>query len=204
MENGKQMTDNELVEVGKKITKGRGGKNNFPSSKVAVETEEDKQLVSKLLSEVLVEYKQPKVKSDEELAERLNDYFMRCAARGQVPTVEEMCMSTGYTYATCYDWEVGRNKGFSSETSNIIKKAKEMLKTFDAKLVISGKLNFLAYCFRAKNYYGMVDKQEMVVTPNVNNDSDYSADDIRKRYLTDSATIEQLSDSTDFPNDSDS
>lgn len=79
-----------------------------------------------------------------------------------------------------------------------------MLKTFDAKLVISGKLNFLAYCFRAKNYYGMVDKQEMVVTPNVNNDSDYSADDIRKRYLTDSPTIEQLSDSTDFPNDSDS
>ena len=192
-----KMTDNELVEVGKKITKGRGGKNNFPSSKVAVETEEDKQLVSKLLSEVLVEYKQPKVKSDEELAERLNDYFMRCAARGQVPTVEEMCMSTGYTYATCYDWEVGRNKGFSSETSNIIKKAKEMLKTFDAKLVISGKLNFLAYCFRAKNYYGMVDKQEMVVTPNVNNDSDYSADDIRKRYLTDSATIEQLSDGSD-------
>ena len=79
-----------------------------------------------------------------------------------------------------------------------------MLKTFDAKLVISGKLNFLAYCFRAKNYYGMVDKQEMVVTPNVNNDSDYNADDIRKRYLTDSTTIEQLSDSTDFPNDSDS
>ena len=192
MENGKQMTDNELVEVGKKITKGRGGKNNFPSSKVAVETEEDKQLVSKLLSEVLVEYKQPKVKSDEELAERLNDYFMRCAARGQVPTVEEMCMSTGYTYATCYDWEVGRNKGFSSETSNIIKKAKEMLKTFDAKLVISGKLNFLAYCFRAKNYYGMVDKQEMVLTPNNSNDSDYNAEDIKKRYITDYVTAEAI------------
>ncbi len=40
------------------------------------------------------------------------------------------------------------------------------MQTFDAKLVVSGKLNFLAYCFRAKNYYGMVDKQEMVLTPN--------------------------------------
>ena len=189
----KKLTETEIIEVGTKITKGRGGKNNFPSSKVAVETPEDKALVSKLLTEVLVEYKKPKVKSDEELAERLQDYFKRCAENGQVPTVEEMCLSTGYSYSTCYDWEVGRNKGFSEETSNIIKKAKEMLKTFDAKLVISGKLNFLAYCFRAKNYYGMSDKTEYVLTPNVNNDADYNADDIKKRYLTDS----QLLDSTD-------
>ena len=197
MENGNQMTETELVEVGKKITKGRGGKNNFPTSKVAVETEEDRKLVATLLTEVLVEHKQPKVQSDEELAERFNDYFTRCAMRGQVPTVEEMCMSTGYAYSTICDWETGRRQGFSNSTAEIIKKAKDVLKTFDAKLVISGKLNFLAYCFRAKNYYGMVDKQEMVVTPNVNTDSDYNAEDIKKRYLTDSATIEQLSDGSD-------
>ena len=197
METDKNMTDIELVEVGKKITKGRGGKNNFPQSNVAVKTEDDKKLVSTLLTEVLVEHKQPKVQNDEELAERFNDYFQRCAQRGQIPTVEEMCMSTGYAQSTIWDWENGRRQGFSSATAEIIKKAKDVLKTFDAKLVISGKLNFLAYCFRAKNYYGMVDKQEMVVTPNVNNDSDYSADDIRKRYLPDSATLEQLSDSTD-------
>lgn len=186
METDKKMTDADLVEVGRKITKGRGGKNNFPTSKVAVETEDDKHLVTTLLTEVLVEHKQPKVKSDEELAERFNDYFTRCATRGQVPTVEEMCMSTGYAYATIYDWETGRRNGFSNSTAEIIKKAKDVLKTFDAKLVISGKLNFLAYCFRAKNYYGMVDKQEMVVTPNVHNDSDYSAEDIRARYAIDS------------------
>ena len=203
MEMNNTMTETELVEVGKKITKGRGGKNNFPSSKVAVETAEDKALVTTLLTEVLVEHKQSKVQSDEELAERFNDYFTRCAMRGQVPTVEEMCMSTGYAQSTIWDWETGRRQGFSNSTAEIIKKAKDVLKTFDAKLVISGKLNFLAYCFRAKNYYGMVDKQEMVVTPNVNNDSDYNADDIKKRYLTDSATLERLSDGSDSP-DSDS
>lgn len=190
------MNDKELVEVIKKQpSKGRGGKNNFPSSKVSVETEEDRQLVSKLLTEVMVEYKQERVKSDEELAERLNDYFMRCATRGQVPTVEEMAMSTGYTQSTVWDWEVGRNKGFSPNTSVIIKKAKDILKTFDAKLVISGKLNFLAYCFRAKNYYGMVDKQEYVVTPNVQQEADFDEKDIRKRYLIDSPTSDSDSDS---------
>ena len=184
-----------------KPSRGRGGKNNFPSSKVSVETESDKQIVSTLLTEVLVEHKQPKVQSDEELAERFDDYFKRCAMRGQVPTVEEMCMSTGYAQSTIWDWENGRRQGFSNSTAEIIKKAKDVLKTFDAKLVISGKLNFLAYCFRAKNYYGMVDKQEMVLTPNVNNDSDYNAEDIRARYLTDSPTLPTI-DSTDFDGDS--
>lgn len=178
------MSEKELVETGKKITRGRGGKNNFPNSRT-VETESDKQLVSTLLTEVLVEHKQPKVQNDEELAERFNDYFIRCAERGQIPTVEEMCMSTGYATSTIWDWEHGRRQGFSNSTAEIIKKAKDVLKTFDAKLVISGKLNFLAYCFRAKNYYGMVDKTEYVVTPNTQTDSDYNADDIKKRYLPD-------------------
>ena len=204
METDKKMTDTELVEIGRKVTKGRGGKNNFPSAKVAVTTEEDKKLVSTLLTEVLVEHKQPKVQNDEELAERFNDYFHRCAERGQIPTVEEMCMSTGYAQSTIWDWETGRRQGFSNSTAEIIKKAKDVLKTFDAKLVISGKLNFLAYCFRAKNYYGMVDKQEMVVTPNVNNDSDYDPEAIKAKYAIDSAdspTIEQLPDSTDSDTD---
>lgn len=181
---------NELeVKQDNKPSRGRGGKNNFPSAKMAVVTDEDKALVSKLLGEVLTEYNQPKVQSDEELAERLNGYFVRCAENGQIPTVEEMCMSTGFSYSTCYDWEVGRNKGFSPETSKIIKKAKEMLKTFDAKLVISGKLNFLAYCFRAKNYYGMVDKQEMVLTPNTNNEPEYDVEAIKKRLSAPTSTL---------------
>ena len=36
------------------------------------------------------------------------------------------------------------------------------MQTFDSKLVTTGALNFLTYCFRAKNYYGMVDKTEVV------------------------------------------
>ena len=69
---------------------------------------------------------------------------------------------------------------------SIIKKAKEMCKTFDAKLVVSGKLNFLAYCFRAKNYYGMVDKQEIEVAPSVSEQS-IDAAAIRAKYLGNNA-----------------
>lgn len=162
---------------------GRGGTDNFPSRRYVPENDEDRALVSTLLTEVLTEYRKTRVTSDEELEQRLDDYFVNCACKGQTPTVEEMCMCTGYSQNTCDDWISGRNKGFSVDTSSIMKKAKDFLKAFDAKLVVSGKLNFLAYCFRAKNYYDMVDKKEHIVTPNVQNAFDYSAEDIKRRYM---------------------
>lgn len=162
---------------------GRGGKRNFPSCLPDLSSDEDRALVSQLLTEVLVEYRQPRVKSDEELTQRLNDYFSRCAKTGQTPTVEELFLSTGYAISTVKDWEYGRRKGFSPETASIIKKAKGFMQTFDAKLVVSGKLNFLAYCFRAKNYYGMVDKQEMVLTPNQPQIEGMTPEQLQQKYI---------------------
>lgn len=162
---------------------GRGGKRNFPSCLPDLSSDEDRALVSQLLTEVLVEYRQPKVKSDEELKERINDYYARCAQTGQTPTVEELFLSTGYAISTVKDWEYGRHKGFSPETAAIIKKAKGFMQTFDAKLVVSGKLNFLAYCFRAKNYYGMVDKQEMVLTPNQPQIEGLTPEQLQRKYI---------------------
>ena len=162
---------------------GRGGKRSFPSCLPDLSSDEDRALVSQLLTEVLVEYRQPKVKSDEELTERINDYYSRCAETGQTPTVEELFLSTGYSISTVKDWEYGRRKGFSPETATIIKKAKSFMQTFDAKLVVSGKLNFLAYCFRAKNYYGMVDKQEMVLTPNQPQIEGLTPEQLQQKYI---------------------
>ena len=162
---------------------GRGGKRNFPQSLPDLSSDEDRALVSRLLTETLVEYRQPKVKSDEELKERINDYFARCAETGQTPTVEELYMTTGYSISTVKDWLCGRRKGFSTETAAIIRKAKGFMQTFDAKLVVSGKLNFLAYCFRAKNYYGMVDKQEMVLTPNQPQIDGLTPEQLQQKYI---------------------
>lgn len=144
-------------------TTGRGGRGNFPNSPERYSKNPD--VVKQMLKEALTAYRMPKVKDDDELRQRINDYFTMCAETGQVPVVEEMALSTGYAPITVWDWESGRSKGFSSDTSSIIKKAKAFMSVFDAKMAVSGELNFLAYCFRAKNYYGMADKQEVVLTP---------------------------------------
>lgn len=181
---------NEMIAASEAPLTGRGGKNNFGNNtKELVKTEAQRMIAQKLLSETLLAYSMERVKSDEELAQRIHEYFAMCASQGQIPTVEEMSLCTGYSSSTVWDWESGRNKGFSTGTSDIIKKAKDFLKTFDAKLVVSGQLNFLTYCFRAKNYYGMVDKTEHVFIPNAQNEP-YSAEDIKSRYA-----IEDHSDS---------
>ena len=50
----------------------------------------------------------------------------------------------------------------------------------------SGKINPVSGIFLGKNNFGYQDKTEYVVTPNVQQDNDYNADDIRSRYLIDS------------------
>ena len=47
----------------------------------------------------------------------------------------------------------------------------------------SGKVNPVAGIFLGKNNYGYQDKTEYVLTPNQQSDSDYSADEIRERYI---------------------
>jgi hypothetical protein len=50
----------------------------------------------------------------------------------------------------------------------------------------NGKINPVSGIFLGKNNFGYQDKTEYVVTPNTNSDSDFNADDIRKRYAIDS------------------
>ena len=47
----------------------------------------------------------------------------------------------------------------------------------------SGKVNPVAGIFLGKNNYGYQDKTEYVLTPNTRDESDYSPDEIRERYI---------------------
>ena len=93
----------ELARTGEEIVrseaqkpkKPRGNGNPPPSRAGLITTDEDRQFVAGLLTETLHAYKQPRVKSDEELQERFNEYFQHCADTGQIPTVEEMALATG-------------------------------------------------------------------------------------------------------------
>ncbi len=150
---------------------GRGGKYNFPNARMALIEQDDEKraFVAKCITNNLVFFNagvQKPVKNDEELCERLNWFFETCAESQQIPNVEKMANALGYHRNTLNDWENGVSGGFSPMTGGIVRKAKQILASIDAELAQEGKSQPVVYMFRAKNFYGMKDQQDVVVTPN--------------------------------------
>ena len=61
---------------------------------------------------------------------------------------------------------------------DIVKNAKDFIATMEAELARDGEINSTVYIFRAKNHFGMVDKQEVVVTPNAQMEAPMNAEEI--------------------------
>lgn len=64
--------------------------------------------------------------------------------------------------------------------SDVVKTAKDFIATLEAELARDGEINSTVYIFRAKNHFGMVDKQEVVVTPNNQMEIPMNAEEIIK------------------------
>ena len=140
----------------------------------------DPELTKQIGAELLYWYTKPKAVTDEEIAERLTEYFERTLGQLKFPTVEGMCLALGYPRETIWRWETGA-EGSTPFRCNIIKKAKHLIATYDANLVTEGKIHPTTYIFRSKNYYGMKDEQEIVLTPNNPLGDARSPEEIKKR-----------------------
>jgi hypothetical protein len=148
----------EIVDAGEKIVKKRGSK----SASIEKTTTATKDEIKQILKNSLYWYNREIVKTDEECAERLNEYFARLAETGEIPTVEKMCLALGTIRQVVWDWEQGK---LGQTRCDMIKKAKEILASLDAELVSKGKIPQITYIFRAKNFFQMSDKQEFTIVP---------------------------------------
>lgn len=143
------------------------------------------------------------LRNPEQVQARLDEYFAIHFEADLKPTVAGMAMALGINRRRLWEIRSGAKMGGTTEydlptlTLDYIKKAYDFMENLWENYMQNGKINPVSGIFLGKNNFGYQDKTEYVVTPNVNNDSDYNAEDIRARYLTDSATIEQLPDSTD-------
>ena len=91
-----------------------------------------------------------------------------------------MALALGTIRQTLWEWEQG-SKG--PVRRDMVKKAKEILAGIDAKLVSQGKIPQVTYIFRAKNFFGMRDQQEVVLTPNNPLGDTQNAEQLRQKYI---------------------
>ena len=157
------MKNDEMIKAGEQYAATKP-KRGSKSASVTANNTAKKEEISQIIQESYQFFNLDIVKSDEECAERLNWYFQLCNDNGQIPTVEDMCLALGSYRKQVWEWE--SETRCSSARSNMIKKAKEILAGIDAKLVSQGKIPQITYIFRAKNFFGMKDVQDVVLTPN--------------------------------------
>lgn len=153
--------------------------------------------ISNILKNTLYWRDFPKVETDEDVVSRLNQFFTRCTDNDELPTVEKMCIALGVTRRSVTDW---RNGSRGNYRANLMNQVFEILAAIDAELVSTGKIPQVTYIFRAKNYFDMSDKNEMVITPNNPLNSNLSADQLRDRYEGNAPQIEGTTEDQQEPN----
>lgn len=151
-----ELTNEQITDI---VKKKRGSK----SPSVEANTTATREDIKEITTNVLFWYGRKCVKTDEECAARLNEYFERINQTGEIPTVEKMCLALGTVRQVVWQWENGQ--GCSQNRTDMIKKAKEILAALDAELVSRGKIPQVTYIFRAKNFFGMKDQTDLVVAP---------------------------------------
>ena len=146
------------------------------------------------------------LKDPDAVQKRLDEYFTIHFKADLKPTVAGMAMALGVDRRRLWEIKTGAKMGghttldLPTLTVDSIKKAYDFMENLWEHYMHNGKINPVSGIFLGKNNFGYQDKTEYVVTPNVHNDSDYSADDIRQRYLSDSPTLPTI----DSPDSADS
>lgn len=192
---------NEMVEQATEQIVKQKQKRPKKSEQMSVHTEPGDN--TKYLTVSLELAKLPKVDftKPEQVEERLLQFFELHAQNDMKPTVMGMGLALGVDRRRLWEMKSGVAKGgltpydLPTETLDLIKRAYDILENLMENYTQNGKINPVSAIFLMKNNFGYQDKTEYVVTPNMQTDSDYNAEDIKKRYLTDGTTLDSDNDS---------
>ena len=185
----------DVIETGQEIVKTKGkprGGNNFLTD-AALRVEDGDNTKYLMANIELMNMPDIDIKNPEEVQQRVNDYFKLYASYDMKPTVAGLGMALGMDRRRLWEIKTGALVGGQSqqhlppETMDIIKKAYKLMENLWETYMNSGKINPVSGIFLGKNNFGYQDKTEYVLTPKQKQDSDYDAEDIRKRYLTEAS-----------------
>ena len=161
-----KQAEGELTQITKQVVKHKtSGNPALTEDAYLIEDDSERaEYNRKILTHLVSMYKQPRVETEQEAIERTDTYFSECANKGIKPTIEGYALALGITRQTLWNWETEKNRG--PVAFDLIKRAKDIIAAYDAQLAMDNKVFPGTYAFRAKNYYGMKDQQDVVVTPN--------------------------------------
>lgn len=135
------------------------------------------------------------IHDEQQVRQRLSEFFTIYAKRGLKPTVVSMGMALGLDRRRLWEIKSGApstNDSVRLMPANVrgcIKEAYDIMESLWESYMLAGKINPVTGIFLAKNNWGYVDRMDHVVAPGTE-EQVRSADDIRKNYLPSADSIE--------------
>lgn len=131
-----------------------------------------------------------------EMERRFAHYLQKCAEYGMKIGNQAAYMAIGITKDHVYDW-VNRSN-LNKSRSDFVKKVQRFCATYREGLMEDGKINVVAGLFWQKNYDGLRDQQEVVLTPNTSPLGEQAdAEALKQKYLASTYEAEALPESAE-------
>ena len=127
-------------------------KNNYPQ---AVLDEIEPAAVQQIVSSLKELHDKGRPKTDEEVEERINEYFSFCERSSIRPGIESLCLSLHISRTTLFKW----NRGIdcSLYRQELTQSAKAFISAFIEQAMLGGKISPPSGIFLAKNWLGYKD-----------------------------------------------
>ena len=184
------MNKKELEKVGKEVAKKRGRpKGSGGNTRKDLSWSGNDKLKpgdnARFLRHALTSLNMPPIDihDSEQVAERINWYFLHCENDDMKPTVTGLSNALGIDRTTFYRWGTGDSKAGGTENGNLIKRARAVLEELWEDYMLNGKINPVSGIFLGKNHFGYTDKQEVVVTPSSPLGEQTDPEELRNRYI---------------------
>lgn len=129
------------------------GRLNYPTQNLE---ELPSEYVSDTVGSLIQLSKQGIPKTDNELSQRLDNYFAFCVERSMRPGIESLCLALGTSRQTFWSWCKGIG-GKSYEWRQLCVNARQVIVSFIENAGLNGKLNPATFIFCLKNWAGYSD-----------------------------------------------
>ena len=131
-----------------------------------------------------------------EMERRFANYLQKCAEQDMKVGNQAAYMAIGITKQQAWEWE--NNASRNPARADFIKKVRQICGVFREGLMQDGKVNPVTGIFWQKNYDGMKDQQEVVLTPNASPLGEQkNAEALKQKYLDATYSVAELPESAE-------
>lgn len=176
-------SENEIVEDREQlasvqtVTKGRGGKNNWPQ----MQEPEEPGTNARYLRHALASLNLPPIDISDinQCEQRANEYFNQCIADDIKPNLVGLCNWLGISRDTLHAWRNGITR--SDTHSDFFKKCELIMEQISVGYLLDGKVNPAAGIFILKNHHAYRDVTDLTIEPR-QGITDATAEDVARKY----------------------